>query len=97
LANHIKDKHQDIICKPCPECDYTCNICGYKAKDAADLTMHVYEKHNKTMIKHNCPFCNYEANNEDELKQHILTVHLKPCKLREFLRKSLGCPIEKLK
>jgi len=97
LAQHIKDKHQDIICNPCPECDYTCSICGYKAKDAADLTMHVYEKHNKTMIKHNCPFCNYEANNEDELKQHILTVHLKPCKLREFLRKSLGCPIEKLK
>jgi hypothetical protein len=67
LAQHIKDKHQDIICKPCPECDYTCSICGYKAKDATDLTDHVFNVHSKTVEKHNCPFCNYEAKNTDDL------------------------------
>ncbi|MEM3357268.1 MAG: hypothetical protein QW166_05515 [Candidatus Bathyarchaeia archaeon] len=80
-----------------PQCDYTCAICGYKAKDATDLTNHVFNVHSKTVEKHNCPFCNYEAKNTDDLKQHILTVHLAPCKLRDWLRKSLGCPIEKLK
>jgi len=82
---------------PPPPCDYTCSICGYKAKDAADLTMHVYEKHSKTTIKHNCPFCDFEAKNKDELKQHVLTAHLQPCHLRDWLRKRLNCPIEKLK
>lgn len=97
LAQHIKDKHQDVICNPCPTCDYTCSICGYKAKDATDLTNHVFNTHSKVIEKHNCPFCNYEAQNTDDLKQHILTVHLQPCKLRDIIRKSLGCPIEKLK
>ena len=97
LAQHIKDKHQDIICQPCPECNYTCAICGYKAKDATELTNHVFNAHSKIIEKHNCPFCNYEAKNADDLKQHILAVHLTPCKLRDWLRKSLGCPIEKLK
>jgi hypothetical protein len=44
-----------------------------------------------------CPFCDFTTDTKDKLKQHILDVHLQPCKLSEWLRKKLNCPIEKLK
>jgi len=95
LAQHIKEKHQDIICQPCPECNYTCSICGYKAKDSIELTMHVYEKHNKTMIKYECPYCGKDFDSATELNKHICTEHFKPCHLSRILRDKLGCGIER--
>jgi len=95
LAQHIKDKHQDIICKPCNECDYTCSICGYKAKDHVDLTMHVYNMHSKTETKYECPYCGKDFNSPSDLSRHICTEHLKPCHLSRILRDKLGCGIEK--
>jgi hypothetical protein len=44
-----------------------------------------------------CPFCDFAADSKDKLKAHVLSVHLQPCKLRDTVRKWLGCPIEKLK
>ena len=82
---------------PPPECDYSCGFCGYKAEDAKELTLHVHEKHPKVIELHLCPFCGYKAADEEELKKHILAAHLQPCRLREWLRKRFGCPIEKLK
>jgi len=82
---------------PPPECDYSCAFCGYKAADAKELTHHVYEKHPQVIEVYECPFCEFEGADEAELKKHILEEHLQACKLREWLRKRLGCPIEKLK
>jgi hypothetical protein len=48
-------------------------------------------------VKYECPFCDFAADAKDKLKQHVLQVHLQPCKLRDWLRKMLGCPIERLK
>jgi len=44
-----------------------------------------------------CPFCDYTAPDKPALKEHVFEVHLQPCKLRDWLRKLLGYPIEKLK
>jgi hypothetical protein len=47
-------------------------------------------------VKYECPFCGYSADSKQALKQHVLNAHLQPCKLRDWLRRMLGCPIEKL-
>jgi len=44
-----------------------------------------------------CPFCDYSADSKQALKQHVLQVHLQPCKLSQWLRQKLNCPIERLK
>jgi len=81
---------------PPPQCDYTCPLCGFEARNAEELAHHVLEAHCTPRVTYTCPFCSFEAESRDQLRAHVLAAHLQPCKLRGWLRRRLGCPIERL-